>query len=223
MSALEKAVKPILGPMMTKGWVTPLSPPTQRLLAFWAVKTALVIEYLHPRHRVVPDAHYSALYAAQSPPPGVMVWIARRNAYGDLMSSSLKEAIGGVHIAADNPSLQRRVLQLANSGQAKMYRFTFTIGHVVFQVFGHNFPMKMEIGGGEALADVVQRIWPIDEDITWPAARCIEDIPNGLLGLHAAWNPPADQAPPIPAIAPFKRPERAKRKASHKATRRRRR
>lgn len=67
MRGLEDAVIPFLTPMIL-GERVRLRPPRQRLLATWCVKTALVMDYLHPRSRVVPDAHYYELYRYRQAP-----------------------------------------------------------------------------------------------------------------------------------------------------------
>lgn len=61
MRGLEDSVIPFLTPMIL-GERVRLRPSRQRLLATWCVKTALVMDHLHPRSRIVPDAHYHELY-----------------------------------------------------------------------------------------------------------------------------------------------------------------
>lgn len=215
MSDLEAAVKPILGPMMTRGWVTTLSAPTQQTLAFWAVKTALVIEHLHPRHRVVGDSEYGGLFAAQQPLPTHVVWIGRRNSPGDNLVSSLKESLNRIQVPADNHKMTQAIRQATDNG-ARMYRFTFSIGHVVFQVFGHNIPMTLQIEGGTGFHDVVQQIWPPKSDVTWPPPKSVESV-GGTEGLHRAWGSTSRPTPePSDETVPEPRNRAEKRAASRR-------
>jgi hypothetical protein len=194
MSQLEGRVKAVLGPMLLRGWITSLSPRTQADIAFWAAKTALVLDHLQPRARVVPETEYAALHSAQSALPAHMVWLAHRSRQvdqmGDLLGSSLKQPI--THIALsenqDAGPFRDRLEQWVAEGRG-MYRITFTVGRVVFQVFGHSLPTQVGISAQSEQASVVQRIWPVGGDVSWPPPVSIESI-GGVEALHRAFDRP---------------------------------
>ena len=114
-------VAPILGPMIKHGWITPLSLPSQADIAFWAVKTALVIDQFYPAARLIPDSEYPALYAAQQPLPAHLVWIAHRRDPRENLASSLKEPITEIQVPSDNPNLADLISADIGKG-ARIYR-----------------------------------------------------------------------------------------------------
>ena len=72
MSRLESKAKPFLLSMI-QGHTRTYHPAGQKLLAMWAVKTALVSgSKLKPR---TPESFYSALFTAQKPPDKTLVWL----------------------------------------------------------------------------------------------------------------------------------------------------
>jgi hypothetical protein len=218
MNDMELAVQPTLGPMMTKGWATTLSVPTQRHLAAWAIKTALVMDHLHPKHRVVPESMYSALYDAKAPLSEAHVWMARRNDWEGMWATSLAEHIDQVQISNDDPEFAAAALKEIEGAMARgerMFRVTFGIGFVVFQVLGSTLPVLGEIYGGSGLVSMVQRIWPNNgQEITWPPAESVDSI-GGVEGLHRTWG---GEGRSNKAIAPpsFPRRPRKKRKKGRK-------
>jgi hypothetical protein len=63
----------------------------------------------------------------------------------------------------------------------RAFRFTIAIGKFVFQVFGHNFPIALEVKVQDL--GVLQCIWPLEGRVTWPPPNGVERI-GGLQGLH---------------------------------------
>jgi hypothetical protein len=76
LGSIEKQAKPKLMAWM-KGIYSPMTIDDQRLLAFWAVKTAMTVLVAQSRvQRVIPMAQYRELHAARThPPSGFYVWI----------------------------------------------------------------------------------------------------------------------------------------------------
>ncbi len=207
MSKLEQQVIPILSPMILNGWNTQLPPRTQTTLAFWAVKTAMVLDHLFRSLRVIPDSECKGLYAARQALPANFVWIGFRSTPGINLVSSLKEAVSQLQLPADEPELGKLILADAANGRA-MYRVTFSVGHVAFQVFGHTFPANLAIVEGPGNFNYTQRIWPVQTSAPWPPPRPIEDL-GGLLGLHALFGgPPPPESPP-PVVPPNRKARRA--------------
>src|ERR1700737_138002 len=73
MSDLEQRSKPLLVGMM-KGQTRTLYLVSQRIVATWAYKTALMLQEAatsrnHPARRVFPASHYQHLYRYAEPPP----------------------------------------------------------------------------------------------------------------------------------------------------------
>jgi hypothetical protein len=76
MSRLEKAARPVLLPLMA-GKSKSLVPVEQEVVAVWAIKTALMCEFINPGPRGATDEHFRAFYDGLKPPPSAHVWLAR--------------------------------------------------------------------------------------------------------------------------------------------------
>ena len=76
MSQLELAAKPVLVPLIL-GERPHLSEQDQMLLAFWAAKTAMMLQFIHPADiRGIPTAHYQWVYERREAPPDMRVWLS---------------------------------------------------------------------------------------------------------------------------------------------------
>jgi hypothetical protein len=194
MNGLETKVRSFLGPMIRHGKSTKLGPTEQASLAAWAIKTGLMLEYLHPIEKVVPDSVYHAIFATKQPPAGHLVWMAHRTVFEidsgrELIVSSLEESLPRFDI---EEAVYEKFINVVNKDPNfkkthNVFRLTYTIGHVVFQVFGHNLPFGFKVVGPPN--KVIQPIWPIISDVTWPPADAVEII-GGLVGLHNAFDAP---------------------------------
>lgn len=185
MSHLELSVKGFLGPMLLEGRQTTLSEADQNKLATWAVKTAMMMDHLHPNELVVPRVQFSEFYSAQSALSGHLVWLAARERFEDetkrdLLGSVLKQSVGEFFI---DPGLATDAPRWQQEGR-NIYRITFTIGHVAFQVFGHNLPIGINIQTPQR--DMVRLINDGSGRVEWPPTGPIELI-GGLRGLHDAF------------------------------------
>jgi hypothetical protein len=188
MSSLEGAVRPILGPMLIQAQETPLDVLIQKSLATWTVKTALMLQSMHTRDRLVPDSEYRRLYDDQQPPRGYGVWLAHRSALTDstgreLLAASIEEPIYRVRVPTSRVADFENTL---NEGHIA-FTITFSIGHVAFQVFGHNLPGNFQIAFG--FEDAMNWIWPPRGHLTWPPRHNIESV-GGLLAFHRAFQGP---------------------------------
>lgn len=189
MATLEGQVKSILGPMMHDNRQTKISLREQKLIATWAVKTAFMLDHLHPAESIVPASEYHRLYAAQQPPAGYLVWLAQRNTFYDssgreLLAASRHQFVNFVN--ATDEAAAAAVREGASKGHV-VFVITFAIGYAVFQVFGHNFPGSFEVAIPPINA--TQLVWPVQPDASWPPAVPIDHI-GGFEGLHNAFNPP---------------------------------
>lgn len=76
MSDLEHAAKPLLVPLIV-GEEPYLSEDAQALIAFWAAKTALMLQFIHPMAiRAVPAAHYQYVYEHRAALCDMRVWLS---------------------------------------------------------------------------------------------------------------------------------------------------
>ncbi|HLN66388.1 MAG TPA: hypothetical protein VK280_03840 [Streptosporangiaceae bacterium] len=191
MPGLEDAVIPFLTPMIL-GERVRLRPPRQRLLATWCVKTALVMDHLHPRSRVVPDAHYYELYRYRQPLATSFVTIGYRREIdrdenGELLGT-IKPPPPSVTV---DTAITDDVQAMIREGR-RIYAIIFAIGHFVAQVMGHDLFAQVQVSTGTA---PVQRIWRTSPRFDWLASRAVDDI-GGVAALHRAsmQQPPASLA-----------------------------
>ena len=184
MGDLEEAVKDFLGPMLLEGRQTTLSKDPQRALATWTAKTAMMMDHLHPKELVVPDGQFSEFYAAKAPLPGQLVWLGFRQRLDDetqreLLGSVYKQSVGEFFVT---PDAAKETEHWKKEGR-NIYRITFAIGHVAFQVFGHNLLTHLQV---EVPPGAPVRIIDAGAPVEWPPADPIELI-GGVRGLHDAF------------------------------------
>ena len=183
MRQLEDGVNSFVKPMLG-GESIVLRPTRQKLLATWCVKTALVMDHLHPKARVVPDSHYRELCAYNKRPLGtsfVNIGFRRdidKDENGYLLGTIIKQQLPSVTVASE---VSQEVQAMISKGR-RIYCITFAIGHFVAQVVGHDLAARLEIRTGIA---PVQRIWPTSPRFRWPGSRAVDDI-GGVAGLHRA-------------------------------------
>ena len=177
-TSLESAVKEYLLPAML-GKPIVLEPAMQRVVATWAVKTALLFQMKAMADRqprgFAPASNLRWLYDHRDnpePPPGSHVWLAAVDAQLGTVDS---------HVGWHNATTSTPPLDM------ELYLVSFSVGYLVFQVFGQDFrePDHHAVTG-EPLRDVLlpqpvltymRRIWPArTEVITWP--------PLGRLAWH---------------------------------------
>jgi hypothetical protein len=191
MSDLEKSVMDDLKVMM-KGQPKMLRAAAKQRLAFWCAKTALVADYLHPKQRIVPDAHFRDLFTHRSALRSQFVLLGFRSVTaeqpGELLASILKQPVLNVDIPTDFlPSHREQILRYAAEGHI-MYKVTFAVGNVAALVFGHDFPMGVGINSPRPIA---KHIWPISRRFKWSDELSIDAI-GGLPAFHAAFGPGPD-------------------------------
>lgn len=167
MNDLEMRVEPIiLGPIRGESCV--FTAFDQIALASWAFKTATMLDCSW-RGRVVPKQHYRYVYRYRIPPPSVHIWVTYyAPGEGEEFHSAWAQRVG---LNLESPSLGRR----------HGYRMTFSVGHMVFQLFGYDGREELNVervieGAPVPLLDVVRPLWPIVRlPLEWPP-------PNGFTG-----------------------------------------
>jgi hypothetical protein len=150
MRRLEDGVQAVLKRMML-GQPTRLRPETQMKLATWAVKTALVLDHLQPAARVIPDAHYSSFHAQQRPLRTHFVLISHRSVprdnLGELLGMALKQPVVNIQVDTELArDISDQIERWVQEGH-RMYKVTFAVGQFVALVFGHDFPLSVQISG----------------------------------------------------------------------------
>lgn len=157
MSGLEGQAKPVLLPLV-RGQVNSLSYAEQQLVATWAVKTAMMLQFtpIHNAGTVIAPSLYQELYADQDrPPASVVVWIgheAQQPPPGALFALR-GMAIEHVDVSGLVP-IRRPYLG---------FEATLIARHLVLKVMGHNGPGRISI-----LNEVIA---PAGLDLIWPVQR----------------------------------------------------
>lgn len=189
MSRLENNMQPYLSKMLV-GQTTRLRSNTQRNLAFWCAKTALVMQYINPENATIPERHYSELYRSQSALPSHFIVISSRtiprHEKGLPMMQAMSEPVIYAKAKADVGSeAQEQISQWIHDGH-KIYKVTFAVGNFVAQVFGHDLPITLAIGGkGPAIP-----IWAkIRNRVDW-TLECSIDGLGGIVPFHRMFAPP---------------------------------
>jgi hypothetical protein len=161
MSRLEERAKPLLiEPIQQQRRIW--TPREQRTVATWAFKTALMCG-LASGHQHVPDDHFRQLRKTLHPPGSVRVWAA----------------IHAVRAGADEfqiAGVQSRGIDLdgVRTGlKTKAYVLTLNIGHIAFQIFGHDSSTHLSVSPpaiGGITPDLYEiPIWPTQAgSVTWP-------------------------------------------------------
>ena len=203
MSDLETAVMSRLGPMIQSARATRLTPCFQSTLATWAVKTALMMEYLHPAPRVIPDTEYAALYAQQQPSQRYLVFISRWDPQIDTSSRAL--VIGHSNLVNKLPintypsrasrEEAERLRKGFRDGTYIVFDSKFAIGHVAFAILGHNAPATLHLGMSLRFLEFGHRIWPVNHSLTWPPKRILGENTGTLEEFLAESDGKTEQEP----------------------------
>ncbi len=146
LGSVEKRAKPKLKAWMA-GIYSSLTYEDQKLLSFWAVKTAMTVQIAHPAvKRVIPMAQYGELHKARNHPPlGFYVWIQT------LPQRSHHVSFG-----------TRRVFDVPPHGPG--YEIDIAIRHLYFRIVGSHVAGRDQvakaIGEIEGFGPNMEQIWP---------------------------------------------------------------
>jgi len=202
LAGLERAVQPILQPMalLTEPRVT-LDAAAQKLLAFWAVKTAFMLELAFRRNRpdrrrikgyVPTDPELAWLWAHSEPPPRSMVWLGAWDCQREV-------PVNYEPSAAPLPT--------EDGVPVTGHLTTFTLGFAAFQVFTVDFltadqrrAVQWNTHVPDSLADALTRIWPqplAPAHISWPPRAFCRDEWHRLVTWDGKLRPgePATRPP----------------------------
>lgn len=152
MSSLEGRVQYHLLPWLN-GFRTRLDVPTQELIATWATKTAMMLQFLGKR-RPIPTSHFDQIFARKaSPPDNVYVFIGI-----DDDQAQMPRAVYGIGtrpiIYADRRGLAPRTYQYL------AYEVTVVVQYLVLVVIGHEGrPLPKRLGDLLTVPSAT-RVWP---------------------------------------------------------------
>lgn len=169
MSALEEEAGALLRAMFTEHITMQLASESQILLARWAMKTALMLQFTQKLHGL-PDTVYREFHAIQRPPAKCLIYLARRE--------MVQQPSGGHTIVTElgMPSASGGITKLGH-----LYGVTFFIKNLVMQVIGYvlqtSFTPNLQFP--QTFQPYVQRIWPSGPSVSWPP-------PNPTMTEHQA-------------------------------------
>jgi hypothetical protein len=169
MSRLDDAVKPYLVPLLDDERPR-LAHKAQMTLARWAILKVVAGEYMQkPISRIIPTERYRIMFETADTlkvPPGIEVWMARY--VGARLGSIEREQV----------TIEGDVTLAFGSVRREMggYLATFTIGYVMFQVFGWEDPaVGLTRTFESGLAPSVRRICPYDRGFDWPPGPALDE------------------------------------------------
>ncbi len=126
----------------------------QRQLAFWAEKTAFLLD-LASGDSVIPRGFAHSMKIHRRPHPGVHVWIAAYNDGSDVLA------------------VERWRIMAEQEDAVIAQCITFTVGRVIFQVLFPN--CEGDLSPLEDFEQAVLQIWPPkDSLINWPPPWCFD-------------------------------------------------
>jgi hypothetical protein len=158
LSVLEGDVATVLAPLVRGESSRRLSRRDQRLLATWAVKTALMYD-LSTGAPVIPTGFFHDFRLRRSPLSSHVVWL-------------------GAYSGERAVWARLRGLGLGETGGEPVRGFvaTFTAFRAIFQVVGHFTRGGATIRDDRAWSAGLLRIWPMDvETVDWPRNRLAFD------------------------------------------------
>jgi hypothetical protein len=163
MSDLETKAKPLLTPMiMGDGLPLIRTPDEMRILATWALKTHLMIDFYFPPHqRFIPRRLYSEFFRRQTPPQQCAVWIAAYDVEKPTFAVKATQAFDTV----PTTYTPEGIVVTGRAGPVGVM-CTFAMYHLIFQI------ILIDVGGrfaGLGTLGATQLIWPLPKSqIEWP-------------------------------------------------------
>jgi hypothetical protein len=202
LGGLERAIQPILEPMaLLTAPQTTLNPANQKLLAFWAVKTAFMLELAfrqnhHDRRPIkgyLPtELELAWMWANSEPPPRSKIWLGAWDCQREVPVNY--EPSGAPLPTGDGTPLTGHLT-------------TFTLGFAAFQVFTVDFlaadqhhARQWNSHVPDTLAHALTSIWPpqpVRRDISWPPQAFRRDEWHRLVTWDSELRPGEQVSSPI--------------------------
>jgi hypothetical protein len=169
MSTLETAVSGFIGPMIL-GNPTTLVAEQQRLLSYWATKTAFV-HTLSQHKKLIPRADFATVYShreSRRPPAHVRVYVGAYDATTSWGVNGVCWRWGGSGKAIPDDEEDGMTLGV--------YSCTFAVGHLAFQVMGHPGWIGSRKIPDRNPAGIDARLWPSRTPLVpWPPPVAMTD------------------------------------------------
>jgi hypothetical protein len=169
MSTCETAARPVIEPMITGRRRVGLRAADQETIAFWLCKTAMTLQLARPdlRPDLIPQRHYSELYAKQRPPITSQIWIgacAHDNRPPDLPAPLMtRYRLTPVRRFRPRDVSEDQPLRTA-------YSVAISLGNLAGLIFGHQYDAsrsRLQFSGSIGAALI--QIWPpLAENAEWP-------------------------------------------------------
>lgn len=169
MARLEDGAREVLdGPLEGRGRA--FHETSQRTLAAWALKTAMMLEQTHRDDLAIPREHYRYLAEHGEPPAVVWISMAAFTAASELPAVYQHFAlalVGADGVEPDEPNA---------------YGKTFTLGPLAFQVFGSTAPELRQ--ARLTRTPHVYALWPYESSFTWMPQPAFDE--DGLTEFSAS-------------------------------------
>jgi hypothetical protein len=174
MHELEDASKAILARMILGG-SRDLRYWRQVMVAAWAIKTAMVLDFLSSDNRAFSDDLLESFHETQRPSLWQQVWIG---SYADGSPHTLS-CSRAVRTEDDGPSPK----------QIDLYTVTFSVGQLAFHIVGHSpGPDVLRRQVPKALQSSLIPIWPPEREVvSFPPTTALKN--NELLQLLQTFGP----------------------------------
>jgi hypothetical protein len=171
MSQLEHDAQRILSGMIA-GRGREMHRGEQTRLATWAFKTAVMFDRVLPEDSwIIPPAQAHALWDHLQPPPATRIWLASYN----------ENYVGISGMNGSEATLEgQEITDVRN-----VYIRTFTMGPVVFQVYGTTNPGLADLDVTWPIPTIHQ-IWPFKGAVTWRPSPAMNDQELALFTDHIA-------------------------------------
>jgi hypothetical protein len=155
LSVLENDTKPVLTPLIKGEPLGDLNEDEQRVLATWAMKTVLMLDFANPVGPMIPLGFYRHFHQLRRPLPGAVVFLG---AYSGNMA--IKAWQEGLYV----PDSSGRPPDEPNG-----FVSTFSLSRVVLQVMGHFTRGGATFKEGRLVSVALHVIWPPSRrGIRWP-------------------------------------------------------
>jgi hypothetical protein len=164
MHRLEERSKPLLRPMIRGESQTVATLEDVTAISAWAAKTAMTLELAASgRASYIPSAHYRYLFERLHPPETCHVWCGSYHP-----DYEVEQRFRGASV---NPSPWTAKSPLGV--EVKGYHVAFNVGHLVFQITGHDSPILRHVEpvfrSDASISDLLIPLWPIDlGGLSWP-------------------------------------------------------
>ncbi len=158
MATLEGATKILLSRMFDEKLSLQFDDESKRTLACWTMKTALMLQLVHPIRAIRQDV-YADFYKTRVPPRSAVIYIARRRMERNPTGGNVVSTDLNVTAADGRPETI-----------GTLYGVTFLIQNIAFQVVGFQMavPSQPNIEFPQEFQPFVQRLWPTGERVIWP-------------------------------------------------------